>query len=109
MRTWQRWSFAAALAGLSFAYGVYSASTQNETYRFLRHAKAVLSNRASAAPSKFNEFGQLVDYPKTERPCPPQTDKTMVAVVFGQSNAANALGQRYAAKPNVVNFFSGRC
>lgn len=46
---------------------------------------------------------------KREVSCPKQTDKTMIIVAFGQSNAANHLGQRYAGKERVVNFFDGKC
>ena len=94
-----------AVAAMSFAYGFYSAYTKNEVYRFVVNAKRAIQPRVGP----FNEFDQLVRYPKNEVACPKQTDKTMVAVVFGQSNAANSGGQRYAGKPNVVNFFQGRC
>lgn len=45
---------------------------------------------------------------RREIPCPPQTSRTLVAVVFGQSNSANHLGQRYTSE-RVVNAFNGRC
>lgn len=94
-----------AVAAVSFMYGLYSAYTKNEVYRFVVSSKRAIQPRM--AP--FNEFDQLVRYSKNEIACPKQTDKTIVAVVFGQSNAANSGGQRYAGKPNVVNFFQGRC
>ena len=42
-------------------------------------------------------------------PCPPQTGRTLVALTFGQSNAGNHAEVRHRAKPNVLNFFEGRC
>lgn len=94
-----------ALAAAAFGFGAYSAYTHNDIFRFLVTAK-----RAVLPPSgPFNEFGQLARYPKNEVACPKQTDKTMVAVVLGQSAAANSGGQRHAGKPNVVNFFAGKC
>lgn len=42
-------------------------------------------------------------------PCPPQTDRTLVALTFGQSNAGNHAELRHRGKPNVLNFFGGRC
>lgn len=53
---------------------------------------------------------RLVGYGnKHEVPCPPQTDRTMVLLIAGQSNAANSGGQRYVGLPNVVNYFAGKC
>ena len=47
---------------------------------------------------------------KTEISCPPQTDKTVVALVFGQSNSANHDGQRVLQKsPKIINFFNDKC
>lgn len=46
---------------------------------------------------------------KREVICPKQTERTLVLVAFGQSNAANHLGQRYRGDPHVVNFFEGKC
>jgi len=41
--------------------------------------------------------------------CPTQTPRTMVAFVFGQSNAANSGAYRHRAGGSVVNFARGRC
>ena len=41
--------------------------------------------------------------------CPAQTPRTMVAFVFGQSNAANSGAYRHRAGNSVVNFAHGRC
>jgi len=47
---------------------------------------------------------------KTEIVCPRQTDQTVVALVYGQSNSANMHGQRtFQHSPRIVNFFNGRC
>ena len=62
-----------------------------------------------APPARYNEHDQLVGFPKAEVPCPPQTPRTLVAVLIGQSNAGNTGGQRYRAKSNTVNFFAGKC
>jgi len=42
-------------------------------------------------------------------PCPKQTERTMVALTFGQSNAANSGGYRHRAKPSVINLYDGKC
>jgi len=41
--------------------------------------------------------------------CPAQTPRTMVAFVFGQSNAANSGAYRHRAGPTVLNFARGHC
>ncbi|HUH76047.1 MAG TPA: sialate O-acetylesterase [Devosia sp.] len=43
--------------------------------------------------------------------CPPQTSRTAVLLVLGQSNAANYAGQRYRSNfgEKIVNFFDGQC
>jgi hypothetical protein len=47
---------------------------------------------------------------KTEIVCPRQTDNTVVALVYGQSNSANMHGQRtFQASSKIINFFDGKC
>ena len=46
---------------------------------------------------------------RTELPCPPQTPRTFVAVVLGQSNAGSSARGRSDALPRVINYFEGRC
>jgi carbohydrate esterase-like sialic acid-specific acetylesterase len=57
-----------------------------------------------------DKYERLVGYRgKREIPCPPQTDRTFVLLTAGQSNAANSGGQRYEGRPEVVNYFAGKC
>jgi colanic acid biosynthesis glycosyl transferase WcaI len=42
-------------------------------------------------------------------PCPAQTNRTMVALTFGQSNAGNSGEYRHRARQNVINFYRGQC
>jgi hypothetical protein len=53
----------------------------------------------------------LADESKSSVACPIQTDRTVVLMVLGQSNAANYGGQRYRSKhgEQVINFFNGQC
>jgi lysophospholipase L1-like esterase len=41
--------------------------------------------------------------------CPPANDRTMVALVFGQSQAANLVKPRFVGNDRVLNHFQGRC
>jgi hypothetical protein len=55
-------------------------------------------------------FDRLVGFrDKHEIKCPDQTNRTMVLLIAGQSNAANSGGQRYSGDPGVINFFAGKC
>lgn len=58
----------------------------------------------------FNQYGQLMTYPgRKELPRPAITPRTIVAFVFGQSNAANQGGQKYSgASDSAVNFSEGK-
>ncbi len=59
----------------------------------------------------YNKFYQLDrDDRKQEVACPKQTARTMVAVVFGQSNAANHGNKSFeSVSPNIYNWFEGKC
>jgi hypothetical protein len=89
-------TFVAALAFALFAAAV------------LETAKRA-SRREPVAAAKYNELDQLVRFPKSEVACPPQTPRTLVAVLIGQSNASNTGGQRFRGPSNAVNFFAGKC
>ena len=57
-----------------------------------------------------NPLGQYTGtYLRSEVPCPAQTASTLVVVPLGQSNAGSSAQGETAARPNVLNFFDGRC
>jgi hypothetical protein len=58
-----------------------------------------------------DEFGRLTRYRnKVAVSCPVQNERTAVLLLIGQSNAANAQGQRYESNSrDVVNFAEGQC
>src|SRR5258708_30916570 len=41
--------------------------------------------------------------------CPPAGNRTMVALVFGQSHAANVVRERFVGDVRVFNYFEGHC
>lgn len=92
---------------LGFTIGFYSAYSRNALFQLVADIARAATGQDPAP--RFNRLDQLVSAAKREIPCPGQTDRTMVAFVFGQSNAANALGRRYTGNPNVINFFDGKC
>ncbi len=98
---------ATALAGAAFLFGLYHGSIRSPLYHYL----LVLKKTAFGETLEFNSAGRYVrTEDRASTPCPAQTARTMVAVVFGQSNAANHLGHRYVGVDGrVLNFFAGRC
>lgn len=86
---------------LSVAFGVLLLA-----FPYFRSARDI----AYRSLGLMNEFGQNTrTIFRTEIKCPRQTDRTMVAVVFGQSNAANSGQGRSKGNARVVNVFDGRC
>src|SRR5690349_21013830 len=99
-----RWLWPAACV-VSFAAGLYLGRANETVDRWAAAAERLI--RPSAGP--FNEHNQLVRFGKRQVACPPQSARTLVAVLIGQSNAANTGGHRFRGKPNVFNFFDGKC
>jgi hypothetical protein len=59
----------------------------------------------------YDSYARLIAYPdKVSIACPPQTDRTAVFLVIGQSNAANSGGQRFQSTTGrVAAYFNGDC
>jgi carbohydrate esterase-like sialic acid-specific acetylesterase len=59
----------------------------------------------------YGPYARLIAYPgKTTIACPPQTDRSAVLLILGQSNAANTGGQRFRSQSgHVINYFDGKC
>jgi hypothetical protein len=84
------------------------------SYPILRMAKRHVIHADSDPASRytFDKAGRLAsDDQKFAIPCPRQTDRTAVLLLFGQSNAGNHGGQRFHSEhgDKVVNFFNGQC
>jgi hypothetical protein len=63
-----------------------------------------------AIHSQTDKLDRLVAFGgKREIPCPKQTDRTLVLLIAGQSNAANSGGQRCIGSDGVINYCAGRC
>lgn len=60
----------------------------------------------------FDKAGRLASSDQKKAiACAPQTDRTAVLLLIGQSNAGNHAGQRFGSEhgERVINFFDGRC
>ena len=105
-----------ACLSIGLLIGMQSGRRADDLFRFVqsvRHAvdpRATLWTPPDEPRGSFNTFGQLVAYPdKREVPRPAITERTMVAFVFGQSNAANRGGEKFAAASDaVLNYWDGR-
>lgn len=107
-------STSATIVFIAFVFGAYSALHNLFPVPALKAAKAFIVGPPAPPPSRyaFDKPGRLVsDDQKPAIPCPPQTDRTAVLLVTGQSNAGNHGGQRYHSKhgEKVVHFFGGQC
>jgi hypothetical protein len=96
--------------GLVYLFGAYSYS--HSIPPLPQILKLIEPDTNGESLVAFDDYRRLVLYPaKREIPCPEQTGDTLVLLMIGQSNAANAAGQRYESEhgDKVVNYFDGRC
>jgi hypothetical protein len=98
-----------------YVFGAFSAINNFFPLSSLR----ALKQRFGGAVELKNESGYafknvdrlVADAKKIEVLCPPQSPRTGVFMVTGQSNAGNLGGQRFRSQHgnDVINFFGGRC
>jgi hypothetical protein len=88
--------------------GVRSAINHDSLFESVVRLKRVFIPSLSEV-DETNNYGQIIkDSSKIEVRAPSLTEKSIVAFVFGQSNSANSVGERYmAATNNVVSYFDG--
>jgi hypothetical protein len=100
----------ACLMGASYVFGAVS---DFQGFWPIPDLKALKQTGTAFVPAngaigdKYNRLVSFRDKEKVE--CPEQTDRTMVLLLVGQSNAANSGGQRYIGRPDVINFFDSKC
>ncbi|TCS05327.1 sialate O-acetylesterase [Rhizobium sp. BK418] len=111
-----RKTIAVGLGALIAMYVLGGMSARHEIFPWpqLSALKKMAGAEKAPAPSRytFDDKERLIgDESKTPVPCPPQTDRTAVLLVLGQSNAANDGGQRHRSNygARVVNAFGKRC
>ncbi|MBY2919009.1 sialate O-acetylesterase [Rhizobium leguminosarum] len=109
-------TMAVGLAALIAMYVLGGMSARHEIFPWpqLSALKKMVGGEKAAAPSRytFDDKERLIgDESKTLVACPPQTDRTAVLLILGQSNAANYGGQRHRSNygARVVNAFDKRC
>ncbi|MBY3022373.1 sialate O-acetylesterase [Rhizobium leguminosarum] len=109
-------TMAVGLAALIAMYVLGGMSARHEIFPWpqLSALKKMVGGEKAAGPSRytFDDNERLIgDESKTLVACPPQTDRTAVLLILGQSNAANYGGQRHRSNygARVVNAFDKRC
>lgn len=101
---------AVCFIGASYVFGAVSYHRELWPIPELRAFKQMESPYTPTNGAIADKYNRLVGFRGKEQiSCPPQTDRTMVLLTAGQSNAANSGGQRYAGGPGVVNYFAGKC
>ena len=90
---------------VSYVWGIASYKYKLFPFPVLRDIKIHLLHQENDRRSTFSDTSI-----KTRVVCEDVVDKkTMVALVFGQSNSANHGGAKYESKQEVFNFFEGSC
>ena len=93
-----------------YLFGAYSGRKDLWPIPALQAIKAKLRPYHFANGQVVDDYGRLVGYRgKQEIRCSPQTAKTLVLLIMGQSNAANSGGQREPSRDHVFNYFDGKC
>ena len=99
---------------ISLGIGIRSCLRQDKLFQFLRSNKRIFVRPARPYMEKslkqVNFFNQLTKYPNKKLINKPQITKdTIIAFVFGQSNAGNYGGEKFFAEtPNVYNYFNNK-
>ncbi|MBF0626461.1 MAG: hypothetical protein HQL82_16855 [Magnetococcales bacterium] len=102
----------AALVGLGCGYGVYACRTQAFPLAQLRDLYRYASYRSYDC--NYDDCRSVQEYAihreREEVPCTSLIGpRTLVALAFGQSNAANQGREAFAPRREVYNYYYGRC
>lgn len=102
-----------AVICFAYAFGGYSAKRDLLPYSLAHTVKTYFFPHPSVkGHDTVDASNRLVsDDQRVPVACPPQTEKSAVLLILGQSNAANHHGQRFrsAYGSQIVNFIDGRC
>jgi lysophospholipase L1-like esterase len=96
-----RVSIAIGLGAIAIMLAVWTQPGQRPD--FLSRAVRPAAESRSALNAEDNASG------RQPVACPPAGDRTMVALIFGQSHAANVVKERFVGDIRVFNYFQGHC
>lgn len=102
---------AGAALGAAYWFGAYSYARNIWPATKFTSLRAALLEWWKPPGVEYGPYARLLAYPgKVSIPCPPQTDRTAVLLIIGQSNAANTGGQRFRSQTGrVAAYFDGKC
>jgi lysophospholipase L1-like esterase len=104
MRHWRAFAATSGVIAILGALGTWAAAMRWPDAGWVSHARDLLhqlTGSPSANEPDASERGPVA--------CPAANERTMVALVFGQSHGANVVKGRFAGDPGVFNYFQGRC
>jgi hypothetical protein len=107
MRHWRLIAATSGVIAIVCALGAWSAAERWPSANWLSGAVDAVRRLASETQSP---LGLQNDGPERQPvACPPAGNRTMVALVFGQSHAANVVKQHFGGDVRVFNYFEGHC
>jgi lysophospholipase L1-like esterase len=107
LRHWRGIAVTSGLIAIAFVLGVWSESAHWAPATFLARVGDPIQRLVGRNPPPAG----LQDEPFGRRPvpCPATGERTMVALVFGQSQAANQVQERFVGGKGVFNYLRGHC
>ena len=107
MRHWRSTAVTSGLIAIAFVLGVWSEAAHWAPATFLARVGDPIQRLVGRNPPPPG----LQDEPFGRRavPCPATGERTMVALVFGQSQAANQVQERFVGGKGVFNYLRGHC
>ncbi len=105
MRHWRSIAVASGLIATAYVLGVWSQAQHWRPATYLARAGDAVWRLAGGSPPAAQDeaFG------RPPVACPAAGEHTMVALVFGQSQAANVVREHFVGGGQVFNYFRGRC
>jgi lysophospholipase L1-like esterase len=107
LRHWRTIALASGLIAVAFVLGVWSESAHWAPATFLARVGDPIERLIGRNPPPPG----LQDEPfgRHPVPCPATGSRTMVALVFGQSQSANQVQERFVGGKGVFNYLRGHC
>jgi lysophospholipase L1-like esterase len=107
LRHWRSIAVTSGLIAIAFVLGVWSEAAHWAPATLLARVGDPIQRLVGRNPPPPG----LQDEPFGRRPvpCPADGERTMVALVFGQSQAANQVQERFVGGKGVFNYLRGRC
>ncbi|MBV8746716.1 MAG: hypothetical protein JO134_16895, partial [Xanthobacteraceae bacterium] len=107
MRHWRSIAATSGLIAVAYVLGVWSEAAHWAPATFLARIGDPIERLVGRNPPPAG----LRDEPFGRRPvpCPMTGERTMVALVFGQSQAANQVQERFIGGEGVFNYLRGHC